>query len=119
MFLFPIVVLSCLHAYLLLQQVVDDLFAFWGSADDNVASEECRTLLKCGKYVERLDLYVRLGYSFQDVQKETMKLINRLGKSHFAHREEDAQKLRAWTKDEATYRVSRQSILDLLWTLLS
>ena len=104
---------------LTLQQVVDDLFAFWGSADDNVASEECRTLLKCGKYVERLDLYVRLGYSFQDVQKETMKLINRLGKSHFAHREADAQKLQAWTKDEATYRVSRQSILDLLWTLLS
>ena len=62
---------------------------------------------------------MRLGYSFQDVQKETMKLINRLSKSHFAHREEDAQKLRAWTKDEASYCVSRQNILDLLWTLLS
>ena len=99
--------------------MVDDLFAFWGSADDNVASEECRTLLKCGKYVERLDLYVRLGYSFQDVQKETSKLINRLGKSHFAHREDNAQKLREWTCDEEAYRVSRQSILELLWTLLS
>ena len=104
---------------LTLQEVVDDLFAFWGSADDNIASEECRTLLKCGKYVERLDLYVRLGYSFHDVEKETSKLLNRLGKSHFANREEDAQKLRDWTKDEATYRVSRQNILDLLWTLLS
>ena len=53
------------------------------------------------------------------MEKETSKLLNRLGKSHFANREEDAQKLRDWTKDEATYRVSRQNILDLLWTLLS
>ena len=48
-----------------------------------------------------------------------MKLINRLSKSHFSHRDADAQKLREWTKDEAAYRVSRQSILDLLWTLLT
>ena len=48
-----------------------------------------------------------------------MKLINRLGKSHFAQREAGAQRLKEWMTDEATYRVSRQSILELLWTLLS
>ena len=104
---------------LALQQVVDDLFAFWGSADDNIASEECRTLLKCGKYVERLDLYVRLGYDFAEVEKETSKLLNRLGKSHFPHRDTDAQKLREWTRDAERYAAARQDILDLLWTLLS
>ena len=103
---------------LVLQRVIDDLFAFWGSADDNVASEESRTLLKCGKYVERLDLYVRLGYKFSDVEKETSKLLNRLEKAHFANVQENARKLREWTKDEETYNASKQSILNLLWQIL-
>ncbi|MDO5378570.1 MAG: alpha-E domain-containing protein [Clostridia bacterium] len=104
---------------LILQEVVDDLFAFWGSADDNVASEECRTLMKCGKYVERLDLYVRLGYSFREVEKETSKLMNRLSKVRFAHNERDAERLAALTRDEATYSRNKQAILSLLCTVLS
>lgn len=104
---------------LILQEVVDDLFAFWGSADDNVASEECRTLMKCGKYVERLDLYVRLGYSFREVEKETSKLMNRLSKVRFAHNERDAEQLVAFTRDEATYMRNKQAILSLLCTVLS
>ena len=104
---------------LTLQEVVDDLFAFWGSADDNIASEECRTLIKCGKYVERLDLYVRLGYGFREVEKEASKLLNRLAKSHFPNREEDAQKLREYTKDADTYARSKNKILSLLWTVLA
>ena len=104
---------------LTLQEVVDDLFAFWGSADDNIASEECRTLIKCGKYVERLDLYVRLGYGFREVEKEASKLLNRLAKSHFPNREEDAQKLREYTKDADTYARSKNEILSLLWTVLA
>ena len=104
---------------LTLQQVVDDLFAFWGSADDNVANEDCRTLMKCGKYVERLDLYVRFGYSFREVEKETSKLLNRLAKAHFAHREEDAQRLLELTRDEAGYKAGKQQLLTLLCALLA
>ena len=104
---------------LVLQQVVDDLFAFWGSADDNVANEDCRTLMKCGKYVERLDLYVRFGYSFREVEKETSKLLNRLAKAHFAHREEDAQRLLELTRDEAGYKAGKQQLLTLLCALLA
>ena len=104
---------------LTLQEVVDDLFAFWGSADDNIASEECRTLIKCGKYVERLDLYVRLGYGFREVEKEASKLLNRLAKSHFPNREEDARKLRECTRDAETYARSKNEILSLLWTVLA
>ena len=104
---------------LTLQQVVDDLFAFWGSADDNIASEECRTLLKCGKYVERVDLYIRLGYSLREVEKETFKLNNRLTKTRFAGKDEAIRKLQGWMKDAATYEESKQEILSLLWTVLS
>lgn len=104
---------------LTLQQVVDDLFAFWGSADDNVASEECRTLMKCGKYVERLDLYVRFGYQYREVEKESRKLLNRLSKVRFAHREEDAQRLLELTCSEAAYMAGKQEMLTLLCALLA
>ena len=48
-----------------LQLVLDDLFAFWGCLDDNVEDEECRNIIKCGKYLERLDLYMRLDYPYR------------------------------------------------------
>lgn len=64
-----------------LQQVIDYLLAFWGSADDYVEQEDCRNILKCGKYVERLDLCLRLGYHTKDLEKEYRKLCNRLEKT--------------------------------------
>ena len=104
---------------LTLQQVVDDLFAFWGSADDNVVSEECRTLMKCGKYVERLDLYVRLGYPFRDVEKELSKLLNRLSKVRFAYDERAAKRIIGLTADEESYKANRQEILSQLCRVLA
>ena len=104
---------------LTLQQVVDDLFAFWGSADDNVVSEECRTLMKCGKYVERLDLYVRLGYPYRDVEKELSKLLNRLSKVRFAYDETAAKRIIGLTADEASYKANRQEIVNLLCRVLA
>lgn len=68
-----------------LQIVTDYLFAFWGSIDDNVESEEARNIIKCGKYIERLDLYLRLSYSYADINKELNKLKNRLKKVQFSH----------------------------------
>ena len=56
-----------------LQQVIDDLLAFWGGADDYVEGEDCRNILKCGKYVERLDLCIRLDYHTKDLEKEYRK----------------------------------------------
>ena len=104
---------------LTLQQVEDDLFAFWGSADDNVVSEECRTLMKCGKYVERLDLYVRLNYPFRDVEKELSKLLNRLSKVRFAYDETAAKRIIGLTANEASYKANRQEILNLLCRVLA
>ena len=104
---------------LTLQQVEDDLFAFWGSADDNVVSEECRTLMKCGKYVERLDLYVRLNYPYRDVEKELSKLLNRLSKVRFAYDETAAKRIIGLTADEESYKANRQEILNLLCRVLA
>lgn len=63
-----------------LQPVLDDLFAFWGCLDDNVEDEECRNIIKCGKYLERLDLYMRLDFPYRMIEKEYNKFLNRLHK---------------------------------------
>lgn len=65
-----------------LQPVIDYLFAFWGCVDDYVVSEECRNIIKTGRYVERLDLYLRLEYHTKDIEKEFRKMENRLKRSN-------------------------------------
>lgn len=45
------------------QKVLDNLMAFWGIVDDEIASENVRNILKVGKRVERIDLYGRLHSS--------------------------------------------------------
>ena len=57
-----------------LQPVIDDLYAFWGSADENVADWMSLAMMKCGKNIERLDLYIRLGYRTETVKDEFRKL---------------------------------------------
>ena len=84
-----------------------------------MVSEECRTLMKCGKYVERLDLYVRLGYPFRDVEKELSKLLNRLSKVRFAYDETAAKRIIGLTADEESYKANRQEILNLLCRVLA
>ncbi len=64
-----------------LQTVIDYILAFWGCVDDYVENEDCRNIIKLGKYVERLDLYIRLEYHTEDLGKEYSKLINRLNKA--------------------------------------
>lgn len=76
-----------------LQQVVDYLLAFWGGADDYVEQEECRNILKCGKYVERLDLCLRLDYHTKDLEKEYRKLCNRLEKTNLAYHKTSLDRL--------------------------
>ena len=89
---------------LTLQQVVDDLFAFWGSADDNIASEECRTLIKCGKYVERLDLYARLKLPKKDILREVRRLAVRISRTNLQYAQADIDRLMALaTAGETAY----------------
>ena len=76
-----------------LQQVLDELLAFWGCADDYVEDEDCRNLLKCGKYVERLDLCIRLDYHKKDLEKEYRKLTNRLGRINLRYNEKNLTRL--------------------------
>jgi uncharacterized alpha-E superfamily protein len=57
-----------------LMPVIDYLLAFWGSIDDKLVSGEARTIIKCGKLVERLDLYFRFSYDYKLINSEYEKL---------------------------------------------
>lgn len=45
------------HIIVNLQQVTDNLIAFWGAVDDYIVENNARDLIKAGKYIERLELY--------------------------------------------------------------
>ena len=76
-----------------LQQVIDDLLAVWGGADAYVEGEDCRNILKCGKYVERLDLCIRLDYHTKDLEKEYRKLCNRIEKTSLNYHRESLERV--------------------------
>jgi hypothetical protein len=61
---------------LALMPAIDYLLAFWGSIDDKLASGEARNIIKCGKLVERLDLYFRFGYEYEVINGEYEKLCH-------------------------------------------
>jgi uncharacterized alpha-E superfamily protein len=59
---------------LALMPVMDYLLAFWGSIDDSLATEEAGVIIKCGKLVERLDLYLRFSCEQRLIDREYEKL---------------------------------------------
>ncbi|MGN1339939.1 MAG: alpha-E domain-containing protein [Oscillospiraceae bacterium] len=54
--------------------LIDILYGFWGCVGEYVYDEEIKTIIECGKYVERLDLYLRLKYPFPLIEREFTRL---------------------------------------------
>lgn len=102
-----------------LQQVIDYLLAFWGCADDYVEDEECRNILKCGKYVERLDLCIRLDYHRKDLRKEYQKLINRLHRANLCYNKDKLNRLGELIESGTEQEFHVQEALCCLGGLLS
>jgi len=63
-----------------LMPAIDYLLAFWGSIDDKLVSGEARTIVKCGKLIERLDLYFRFSYDYRLINSEYEKLCHVLAR---------------------------------------
>lgn len=74
---------------LYLQDVLDDLYAFWGCIDDYVESSACRNIMKTGRYVERLDLYIRLDYDKKAMELAYDRMTYRLQRSLAAYDKEN------------------------------
>lgn len=101
-----------------LQDVIDYIYAFWGSADDCVEDEDCRNIMKCGKYMERLNLYIRLGESLKLVEKEFSKLLNRLNKIKVPYKEEAVNQLAELIQKKEDWKLHKEEAVELLETVL-
>lgn len=101
-----------------LQRVMDYLLAFWGSVDDFVESEESRNLMKCGKYIERLDLYLRFEYPLRSIEKENRKLENRLKRLGFVCNEENRERFLEIISSEENLKEHRLEAIKRLGELI-
>ncbi|MGN0650464.1 MAG: alpha-E domain-containing protein [Oscillospiraceae bacterium] len=55
--------------------VRDAIYAFWGSIDNNMTNAEALRIIHLGKAVERLDMYLRLGYPSEDIYSQLDNVI--------------------------------------------
>jgi len=65
---------------LALMPVMDYLLAYWGNIDDHLATSEAGIIIRCGKIVERLDLYFRFFYDNKHINNEYEKLCHILAR---------------------------------------
>jgi uncharacterized alpha-E superfamily protein len=98
-----------------LMPVIDYLLAFWGSIDDKLADGEARTIVKCGKLVERLDLYFRFWYDYKLINSEYEKLCNVLARVRkgFCNAQHLAVLVEALATEES-YKARLEEVLESL-----
>jgi uncharacterized alpha-E superfamily protein len=63
-----------------LMPVMDYLLAYWGNIDDHLATSEAGIIIRCGKIVERLDIYFRFSYDNKYINSEYEKLCHILSR---------------------------------------
>lgn len=68
-----------------LMMVIDHILAFWGCVDDLIHDEQTRNIIKLGKGVERIDLYLNVGRPTADIRREYSRMKQYLRKSHMRH----------------------------------
>lgn len=99
-------------------EVVDRLLAFWGSIDEYVSSSQERSLIKAGRYLERLDMQLRLGESWEKIGVTLGKLERRLSGARVAFDEGKLRVLKNFAEladnDSETRRVALETAQKLL-----
>ena len=70
-----------------LMLVIDHILAFWGCVNDLIYDEQTRNIIKLGKGVERIDLYLSLGRPAADIRREYGRMKQFLRKSHIHYDE--------------------------------
>jgi hypothetical protein len=64
---------------LAMMPAIDYILAFWGCVDDKLYSSEARNIIKCGKFIERLDLFFRFSCDNENINGEFEKLCHVIG----------------------------------------
>ena len=52
------------------------MLAFWGGVENSSVDPTLKSFIFVGKYLERLDLYTRFGYSMDELKAPLSKLAN-------------------------------------------
>ena len=71
-----------------MQSVLDHILAFWACLDDDVEDYETRNIVKLGKRLERMDMYLYLRKDKKDIVKAYEMLEHRLEKSNLPYNKE-------------------------------
>lgn len=87
-----------------MQQIIDDILAFWGIVDDQIEDNNIRNIIKSGKRIERIDIYARLGVGRDELLKEVHRMVPRVEKSGINYdRDKLASIQTAFEKSEINY----------------
>lgn len=97
-----------------MQWVLDDIMAFRGSCDEQIEDETIRNIIRTGASLERVDLYLRLGYDSKICEKEFNRFFNRLYKTRL---HTDDQKLRFLVDAILDKKEPMPAVNDLLYNL--
>lgn len=93
-----------------LQHTLDDLMAFWGTADDQIDAEQIRNIIKAGKRIERIDLYARLCMKREALEREVHRMIPRVERSGLEYDPGRLESLKMLVKEPQPnyYRIVRE-----------
>ena len=97
-----------------IQKVSDYMLAYWGCLDDYVVDDECRNLIKAGKYIERIDLYLRLDMPYDMIEREFDKLMGRLARVHVNYDHRNSSRLHSIIMAGDPEHKSRSMALDCI-----
>ena len=70
-----------------LMLVIDHILAFWGCVNDGIDDEQIRNIIKLGKGIERLDLYLSLEKPAHEVQMVYKRMKGFLSKAKLRYDE--------------------------------
>ena len=84
--------------------VVDYILAFWACLSDIVENYEVKTIVKLGRRIERLDLYLRLRKDSDEIKRALMLLDGRIKRASVPYQIENYILLKEMiNKDQIDY----------------
>lgn len=76
-----------------LHTVSDNILAFWGCADDCMEDDVARNMIKVGKRIERLDLYLSFEMPVEIIEREYKKLLARINNTNYPYSNTDLENI--------------------------
>ena len=96
--------------------VIDHILAFWGCVNDLIYDEQTRNIIKLGKGIERLDLYLSLDRPLADIRREYGRMKQFLRKSLMHHDESVLYTIDSILfEDEVSYGIVRNLLRNLIY----